>query len=122
MIKNYFTDGEAQTINNMNKEAQNTRLGDAVKTALQSNIGFLDNERYYVNGTIGIDTQANNQGKSKDKPFRTIMYALNVARYVPGTTTIDDAKNRKKVIYVAPGVYNEQILFSGYNISIPWTA
>ena len=118
MVKNFFTEGEAFTINNMNKEAQNTRLGDAVKTALQSNIGFLDNERYYVNGTIGIDTQANDQGKSKDKPFRTIMYALNVARYVPGTTTIDSSKNRRKVIYVAPGVYNEQILFSGYNISL----
>lgn len=118
MVKNFFTEGEAFTINNMNKEAQNTRLGDAVKTALQSNIGFLDNERYYVNGTIGIDTTANDQGKSKDKPFRTIMYALNIARYVSGTTTIDDSKNRRKVVYVAPGVYNEQILFSGYNISL----
>lgn len=118
MVKNFLSEGEAQTINNMLKEAQNVRLGDAVKTALQGGVGFLDNERYYVNGLIGIDTQANDQGKSKDKPFRTIMYALNVARYVPGTTTIDSSKNRRKIIYVAPGVYNEQILFSGYNISL----
>lgn len=113
-----MSEGEALTLNNMNKEAQNVRLGDAVKTALQSNIGFLDDERYYVNDNGGIDTQANDQGKSKDKPFKTIQYALNVARYIPGTTTIDSSKNRRKVIYVAPGVYNEQILFSGYNISL----
>jgi len=118
MVKNFFTQGEANHINNMNKEAQNVRLGDAVKTALVGNIGWKDGERLYVDSLIGIDTEANGQGQSLDKPFKTIQYALNVARYVPGTTNIATAKNRRRYVFVAPGVYNEQILFSGYNISL----
>lgn len=118
MIKAYLSSGEALHLNGMNKEAQNTRLGDAVRTALMGNVGWKDDERYYVDGIIGLDTQANEQGKSIDKPFKTIQYALNVARYVPGTTTIDTTRNRRKYIFVMPGQYNEQILFSGYNISL----
>lgn len=118
MIKAFFTDGEALVINNMNKEAQNTQLGSAVKTALMGNIGWKDDERYYVDGIIGVDSQANDRGKSLDMPFKTIQYALNVARRIPGTTTLDTTRNRRKYIFVMPGQYNEQLLFSGYNISL----
>lgn len=118
MIKNFLSSGEALTLNLMNKEAQNTQMGDAIRTALMGNIGWNEDERYYVDSITGVDTQANDQGKSIDKPFRTIQYACNVARYVPGTTTLDTTKNRRKFIFVMPGVYNEQVLFSGYNISI----
>lgn len=118
MLKTFLSSGEALAINNKDAVAQNTQMGSAIQTALMGNIGWKDNERYYVDSANGIDTQANDQGKSIDKPFRTIMYALNVARYVAGTTTIDSAKNRRKYVFVMPGVYNEQILFSGYNISL----
>lgn len=102
----------------MNKESQNVQLGSAVKTALQGNIGWKEDERYYVDSVNGVDTQANDQGKSIDKAFRTIQYAVNIARRIPGTTTIDTARDRRKYIFIMPGQYNEQILFSGYNISL----
>lgn len=70
---------------------------------------------YYVDGANGSDS---NSGLSWDKAFATIMKAVNTARYLPGTTTIDSAKGRDKWIFVAPGQYNEQILFSGYNIHL----
>ncbi len=41
-----------------------------------------------------------------------------MARYLPGTTTIDDTKDHHGVVLVAPGHYNEQVLFSGYNIHV----
>lgn len=118
MIKSYLSAGEALVLNLMNKEAQNTQMGDAIRTALMGNIGWKESERYYVNDIGGIDTQANDQGKSIDAPFKTIQYALNVARYVPGTSTLDTTKDRRKYIFIMPGQYNEQILFSGYNISL----
>ena len=117
MLK-YLTADEAIKINNRNRESQNAQLGSAVFTAGMGNIGWKEDERYYVDDAIGIDTQVNDQGKTIDKPFKTIKYALNVARYIPGTTNIDYSKGRRKYVFVAPGQYNEQLLFSGYNISL----
>ena len=37
---------------------------------------------------------------------------------IDGTTTIDTDKSRHKYVFVAPGQYNEQVLFSGYNIHL----
>ena len=70
---------------------------------------------YFVNGAHGHD---GNNGLSWERPFATIQAALNVARYLPGTATIDDTKDHHSFVFVAPGHYNEQILFSGYNIHL----
>ena len=115
MIKNYFSVGEANHINNMNKEAQNVQLGSAVRTALMGDIGWKDDEKYYVDAVSGND---NNPGTSMDKPFKTIQKAVNVARWVPYTESIDTSRDRRKYIFIFPGQYNEQVLFSGYNISL----
>ena len=117
MIKNYFSVGEANHINNMNKEAQNVQLGSAVRTALMGDIGWKDDERYYVDGINGLDTQANDQGKSIDKAFKTIQYAANVARLVPGTASVATNKDRRKYIFIMPGQYNERVTCVGNNIS-----
>lgn len=79
---------------------------------------YLDNSYdavYYVDAINGSDS---NTGLSFDDAFATIQKACNTARYLPGTTTIDTAKDRDKYILIAPGQYNEQILFSGYNIHL----
>lgn len=117
-MNKHLSISEAETINNMNREAQNTALGSAVMTAGMGNIGWKDGERYYVDDAIGLDSEANDQGKTIDKPFKTIQYALNIARRIPGTATLDYSKARRRYVFVSPGQYNEQILFSGYNISL----
>ena len=103
MLKTFLSSGEALAINNKDAVAQNTQMGSAIQTALMGNIGWKDGERYYVDSVNGIDTQANDQGKSIDKAFRTIQYACNVARYVPNTTTIATNKDRRKYIFIMPG-------------------
>jgi hypothetical protein len=58
-------------------------------------------------------------GLSWKKAKQTIMAAINLARYLPGTTTIDDTKDHKTLVLIAPGHYNgEDIWFSGYGIDI----
>jgi len=114
-VKNYLSPDEAIVINNMNKEAQNTLLGSAVYTALMGSIGFKSGEKLFVDSINGND---NNSGESIDQPKRTIQAAVNKARYVVGTTTIATNKDRRKWIFIMPGQYNEQVLFSGYNISL----
>jgi hypothetical protein len=115
MSKNYLSKDEAIKLNNSNPDMQNIQVGDKLRLALNSSIGFKENERYYVDGVNGQDT---NDGLSWETAFRTVQKACNVARYTPGTTTIDTTKNRDKYIFIAPGQYNEQILFSGYNIHL----
>jgi len=115
MIKNYLTSGEAVTINNATRENQNVRLGDAVRTALQGSVGFKDGERLYVDSVNGSDEY---NGESLDQAFATIQAAVNKARYVPGTLQIATNKDRRRYVFVMPGQYNEQVLFSGYNISV----
>lgn len=76
--------------------------GDAVEI-------FVDN----VNGSD------NNDGFSWEGAKATIQAGINLARYLPGTTTLDDTKDHHSIVFVAPGHYNEgEILFSGYNISV----
>jgi len=64
------------------------------------------------------DNNLNSAGESWNRAFATIQAAVNRARYLVGTTTIDDAKNHRSRVLVAPGHYNEQILFSGYGIDV----
>lgn len=112
---NYMTLGEATKLQSICAGMQNARAGEAIRSALMGNVGWKDNERYYVDSVNGND---NNSGESLDSPFLTIQKAVNTARYVPGTTTLATNKDRRKYIFIMPGQYNEQVLFSGYNISL----
>ena len=75
----------------------------------------LPGEEYYVDSVNGSD---NNNGRSWDQAMATIQAAVNLARYLPGTTTIDDTKDHFATVFVRAGHYNEQVLFSGYNIRL----
>jgi len=70
---------------------------------------------YYVDGTDGSDE---NNGKAPSRAFATVQAGLNAARYTAGTITVNTDKNRRAVVFVAPGHYDEEIAFSGYNISL----
>ena len=70
---------------------------------------------YFVDGTNGND---NWDGLSWTRAKATIQAALNLARYLPGTTTIDTTVNRLRYVYVAPGHYNERVAWSGYGIHL----
>lgn len=75
-----------------------------------------NNRVWCVDSVSGDDTY---EGNSWKKPFASIQAAVNAARYLPGTTTIDDTKDTHDVILVAPGHYNEEeLLYSGYNLHI----
>jgi hypothetical protein len=66
---------------------------------------------YLVDGTNGSDTD-------RRLPYKTIQAAINEARY-RGTGALNYTdKSQYSIIYVAPGHYNEQVLFSGYNIAL----
>lgn len=75
----------------------------------------LYNRIYHVCSVQGNDTYS---GLSWKKAKATIDAAVDLARYLPGTTTIDDTKDHRSLVLVAPGHYNEQQLFSGYGIEI----
>lgn len=111
-MKNYLSNAEAIAINSLSPGNQKYDVGGALQAAL--NAGFMNEQKYYVHP----DGSDNNDGLTWDTPFKTIQHACNIARYVPGTTTIDSSKDRDKYIFIFPGVYNEQILFSGYNIHL----
>jgi len=78
--------------------------------------GYRSDSVFYVDSVNGSD---GNDGKDWDNAFATLQYGVNIARRLPGTTTIDDTKDHNALVLVAPGHYNEgEILFSGYNITI----
>lgn len=78
--------------------------------------GYMgDMTEYFVDSVNGSDS---NDGLSWERAKQTIDAAVDLARYLPGTTTIDDTKDHHTCVYVAPGHYNEQLLFSGYNIHL----
>lgn len=70
---------------------------------------------FFVDDVNGSDT---NTGLSPDRAFKTIDKGLDMARYKTGTTVVDDTKDHEAWVFVAPGHYNEQLLFSGYNIHL----
>lgn len=72
-------------------------------------------QNYFVDSVGGND---NNDGLAWATAKATIMAALNLARRLPGTSTIDDTKDHHTAVWVAPGHYNEAIAFSGYNIHL----
>lgn len=114
-MKNFLSTDEALALNKICPGMQLHQGGSAIQSALQGNIGWLDSERIYVKGDTGND---NNSGDSWDNAFKTIQAAVNKARRIPGTTTIESKKARRKYVFIYPGQYNEQVLFSGYNISL----
>lgn len=73
------------------------------------------NRVFCVDGVNG-DDDADGLGWARAKA--TIQAGVNAARYLINTTTIDDTKDHHAVVLVAPGHYNEQVLFSGYNIHV----
>lgn len=73
------------------------------------------NRIYHVDSVNGSDDY---DGLSWKTAKATIQAAVNLARYFPGTTTIDDTKDHSAKVMIAPGHYNEQVLFSGYNIEL----
>ena len=77
-------------------EGQWAKLGDEIVKA--GGIDRPDDSVYYVR-TDGNDS---NDGQSWETAFKTIQHACNIARYLPGTTTIDDSTVRDKWIYVFP--------------------
>jgi hypothetical protein len=111
----YLSVEQARKLNNANPDNQLALVGDKLRLALNGSIGFPQNSKYYADCINGDDAY---DGLSWESAFRTIQKACDVARWVPGTTTIDTARNRHKFIFIAPGQYNEQILFSGYNIRL----
>lgn len=106
-----------EILNSMNPVAQAAKLGTKIQEATVG-AGVRDGDIYYVDAAM----DASGDGKSWDTAFKTIMEGLNAARRVPTTTTVegDDGTHhdRRKYVLVWPGQYNEQILFSGYNISL----
>lgn len=115
MDNTYLSNLEAEAINNLSPGNQVHGLGSKIQNALSLGIPWKDQQKYYVDDVNGDD---DNDGLSWETAFKTIQYACNIARYVKGTTTIDTDRSRDKWIFIAPGQYNEQILFSGYNIHL----
>lgn len=114
----FLSEPEAQAINNLMPGNQVYGVGNKLKNALNgASVGAgwkNENERLFVHP----EGDNSNDGLSWDKPFRTIQAALNKARYMSGTTTVDSTKYRRVYVFVYPGQYNEQLIFSGYNISL----
>jgi len=75
-----------------------------------------ENRIYHVSDSHGNDDWS---GLSWTKAKKTIMAAVNLARYVTGGTTIDyDEKSIKSLVLVAPGHYNERVAWSGYGLDL----
>lgn len=93
------------------------RKGVAQLSDLKDGLGFYRSDSvWYVDSVNGSD---GNDGRSWDNAYATLDKGIDQARYLPGTTTIDDTKDANKLVLVAPGHYNEgEILFSGYNITV----
>jgi len=115
MNPNYLSLDQARKLNNSGPDMQLALVGDRLRLALNGSIGFRQNARLYVDGITGNDS---NNGYSWESAFKTIQAACNKARYINNTTTIDTTKNRDIYVFIAPGQYNEQVLFSGYNIHL----
>lgn len=109
-----LSNGEAQAINNLMPGNQNVGLGDQLQYSLANMVNFRYGDKYYVSKR-GSDS---NDGLSWESAFKTIQHACNIARYSPNTTSIDYGTARHKYIFIEPGQYNEQVLFSGYNIHV----
>jgi len=76
---------------------------------------YRKNQVFYVDSVNGSD---DNSGLNPDEAYATLDKGIDQARYLPGTTTIDSTKSHHTLVLVAPGHYNESLLFSGYNITV----
>lgn len=109
---------ERGILNAMNPAAQRAKLGDKVFYASSGYMVKPGDNQYFVDASV----QVSGDGLSWETAYKTIDEAIDKARYKNGTTTIegDDGNNkdRRKFVWIWPGQYNEQLLFSGYNISV----
>lgn len=76
---------------------------------------FREEQVFFVDSVNGSDA---NSGLNPDDAYATMDKGIDQARYKTGTTTIDDTKSHHTLVLVAPGHYNEALLFSGYNITV----
>ena len=74
-----------------------------------------ENRIYHVSDQFGND---NFSGLSWKKAKKTIMAAVNLARYEVGGTTINSDSELKTLVLVAPGLYNERVAWSGYGVDL----
>ena len=75
-----------------------------------------DVTEYFVDSVNGSD---NNDGLSWERATQTIMAAVNLARRLPGTTTLDTTKDHHTIVNIAPGHYNgEDIWYAAYNVHL----
>lgn len=88
-----------------------SRINDLAGGAMH----YREDQVFYVDSVNGSD---GNDGFTPDTAFATMDKGIDQARYKPGTTTIDDTKSHNTLVLVAPGHYNESLLFSGYNITV----
>jgi len=106
-----------------NQRGYNLRLHESTEQLREALVGQLSTgERryparvYFVDGENGSDA---NTGLSPDRAFATIQKGLNTARYKEGESALDYTwKSCDNYVFVAPGHYNEQLLFSGYNLHL----
>ena len=115
MDNTYLSSLEANAINALSPGNQVYGVGDKLRNALSNGFTWKAEQRYYVDGVNGDDDA---DGLSWESAFATIQHAVNIARYIDGTATIDTALDHHKYIFIATGQYNEQVLFSGYNIHL----
>ena len=59
-------------------------------------------------------------GKTWETAYNTLTEGINAARYDLGTTTLDDDKNQRAYVFIAPGRYEKTSYtsFSGYALSL----
>jgi hypothetical protein len=73
------------------------------------------------NDIIYVDAEVNSSGSGKGSwanAKATIQEGVNAARYDGTGATIDSEKGRNKYVLIRPGQYNEQVLWSAYNVHV----
>ena len=86
----------------------------AMQESFHGNIGHLYGKKYFVDSVNGADT---NTGLSWMQAKATIQAAVNAARRDEAGDLIT-TKDHCAYVFVAPGHYNESVLFAAYNLHI----
>jgi len=110
-----LTSAQRKALNQSSAFAQKAGLGDALFLASSGVAVKNSDDVLFVDDSDGSDA---NNGEDWAHALKTVQRACNLARYTKNTTTINSDKKRQKWIIVGPGQYNEQVLFSGYNIHV----
>lgn len=98
-----------RVLNNMNTAARYAQLGTCIDQAFSdgwSDFYFVDSARSF-----------SGDGKGWDTAVMTIQEGVNLARN-DANGDLDYTKTKQRYVFVAPGQYNERILWAGYNIHL----